>query len=177
MFPEKFLFCTDMIGSIAWPSPASRLHIDDCFEIHNENFVICCNQITKIFCTRYGFANTFFARSPFDFLSSGRSRNFGLSGSEYEHSVYPNPHFSQALAQKIIHEKNWRVSLCLQELCHPQDFLCSHSSMLEFNKSHRSRSGSSFLFGLGFLVDLVNNSSEVSEGVRVSPFLPFHMFT
>ena len=35
VFPEKFLFCTDMLGSIAWPSPASRLDIDDCFEIRN----------------------------------------------------------------------------------------------------------------------------------------------
>ena len=23
----------------------------------------------------------------------------------------------------MIHEKNWRVSLCVQELCHPQDVL------------------------------------------------------
>ena len=23
----------------------------------------------------------------------------------------------------MVHEKNWRVSLCVQELCHPQDFL------------------------------------------------------
>ena len=35
VFPEKFLFCTDMPGSIGWPVPAPRLHIDDCFEIHN----------------------------------------------------------------------------------------------------------------------------------------------
>ena len=35
----------------------------------------------------------------------------------------PNPHFSQVQALKMVHEKNWRVSLCVQELCHPQDFL------------------------------------------------------
>ena len=23
----------------------------------------------------------------------------------------------------MVHEKNWRVSLCVQELCHPLDFL------------------------------------------------------
>ena len=34
-FPVKFLFYTDTTGSIEWPSPAPRLHIDDCFEIHN----------------------------------------------------------------------------------------------------------------------------------------------
>ena len=62
-----------------------------------------------------------FCTGPFWFWSSGRSRNFGLSGSEYKHCVYPNPHFSQVL--KIIHEKNLRVSPCVQELCHPQDSL------------------------------------------------------
>ena len=54
-------------------------------------------------------------------LSSGRSRSVGLEGSEYKHWVYPSPHFSWAL--KIIHEMNSRVSLCVQELCHPRDFL------------------------------------------------------
>ena len=28
-------FCTDTTGSIEWLSLAARLHIDDCFEIHN----------------------------------------------------------------------------------------------------------------------------------------------
>ena len=32
-FPEKFWFCTDTTGSIGWPSPAPRLHFDDCFKI------------------------------------------------------------------------------------------------------------------------------------------------
>ena len=35
VFPEKFLFCTHMLGSIGWPSPAPRWHIDDYFEIYN----------------------------------------------------------------------------------------------------------------------------------------------
>ena len=35
VFPEKFLFCTDTTGSIGWPSPAPRLHVDDRFEIRN----------------------------------------------------------------------------------------------------------------------------------------------
>ena len=34
-FLVKFLFCTDTTGSIESPSPAPRLHIGDCFEIHN----------------------------------------------------------------------------------------------------------------------------------------------
>ena len=34
-------FCTDTTGSIGWPSPAPRLHIDDCFEIHNFHWELC----------------------------------------------------------------------------------------------------------------------------------------
>ena len=34
VFLENFLFCADTNGSIEWPSPAPRLHIDDGFEIH-----------------------------------------------------------------------------------------------------------------------------------------------
>ena len=34
-FLVKFWSCTDMPGSIEWPSPAPRLQIDDCFEIRN----------------------------------------------------------------------------------------------------------------------------------------------
>ena len=34
-FPAKLLFCTDVTESIGWASPAPRLQIDDCFEIHN----------------------------------------------------------------------------------------------------------------------------------------------
>ena len=55
--------------TIEWLSPAPRLHIGDCsrFTTFTENLVICCNQITKIFCTRYGSAIASSARSPFDF--------------------------------------------------------------------------------------------------------------
>ena len=35
VFPEKFVFCTDMPGSIEWLSLAQRLRIGDCFEIRN----------------------------------------------------------------------------------------------------------------------------------------------
>ena len=37
------------------------------FTTFSENFVICCNQVTKIFCTRYDSANTSSARGPCDF--------------------------------------------------------------------------------------------------------------
>ena len=37
------------------------------FTTFTENFVICCFQVTKIFCTRYGSANASSARGPCDF--------------------------------------------------------------------------------------------------------------
>ena len=37
------------------------------FTSFTENFVICCNQVTKIFCTRYGSANTSSARGSCNF--------------------------------------------------------------------------------------------------------------
>ena len=36
------------------------------FTTFAENFVICCNQVTKIFCARYDSANTSSARGPCD---------------------------------------------------------------------------------------------------------------
>ena len=37
------------------------------FTTFTENFVICCNQITRFFCTRYDSANASSARGPYDF--------------------------------------------------------------------------------------------------------------
>ena len=57
-------------ASIGWLNPAPRVHIDDCFEIHNLHWELCdrcCNQINKIFCTKYDFASTSSARSPSNF--------------------------------------------------------------------------------------------------------------
>ena len=34
-------FCTDTTGSIGWPNPAPRLHIDDYFEIHILHWELC----------------------------------------------------------------------------------------------------------------------------------------
>ena len=51
---------------------------------------------------------------------------------DMKNCVYPNPHFSWAL--KMVHEKNLRVSLCVQDLFHPQDYLWilgNHSGMSE----------------------------------------------
>ena len=53
------------------------------------------------------------------------------------------------------------MSLCVQKLCHPRVFClnsCSHSGISEQNESPSSFSGSSFLFGFGIFVGLVNGS-------------------
>ena len=66
---EVFVY-TDTTGSIGWPSPAPRLHIDDCFEIHNlhwESLWSAVIEVTKIFCTRYGSANASSARGTCNF--------------------------------------------------------------------------------------------------------------
>ena len=67
---------------------------------------------------------------------------------------------------KKLHEKNSRVSLCVQELCHPQDSLW----ILATIPVRRNNTGLpvpvrdfSFLLGLVILVGLFNNSSYVSE--------------
>ena len=56
VFPGKFLFCTGMTASIGWPSPAPRLHIDDCFEIHN--FQDCNHWVAKS-CTTTAYRRLF----------------------------------------------------------------------------------------------------------------------
>ena len=67
VFPEKFLFCTELD-----PLGGQVLHhgcismIVSRFTTFTQKFVICCNQITKIFCTRYDFANTSSAWGPRD---------------------------------------------------------------------------------------------------------------
>ena len=66
---EVFVFARIRLG----PLSGQVLH-HDCISVivsrcttFTENFVICCNQITKICCTKYDSANTSSARSPCDF--------------------------------------------------------------------------------------------------------------
>ena len=63
---KKNLICKGMIVSTLLPSPAPRLHIHDCFEIttFTEYFVICKNQITKIFRFGHDCTSTSSARNP-----------------------------------------------------------------------------------------------------------------
>ena len=54
-----------MVVSIEWLNLVPRLRIGRCFEIRiRENYVICCNQVTKIICTRYRILSAFPAKSP-----------------------------------------------------------------------------------------------------------------
>ena len=64
------------------------------FTTFTENFVIGCNRITNIFCTRYGFAIACSARGSCNFGPLADVAIFGFWGSEYKHCVYPNQHFS-----------------------------------------------------------------------------------
>ena len=107
-----------------------------------------------------------FCTEPLWFWSCGRSRNFGLSESECKHCAYPNLHFSQAQAIKMIHERTcvW-VSVFRNSVIHKMfsEFL---QIFWYFGMARVSPFliGSSFLFGFGFLVGLVNScSSEISE--------------
>ena len=93
------------------------------FTTFPDNFVICCYQVTKIFCTRYGSATASSARGPCDFSPL----------TDLANSVFGEMSFNTVLTQirtsrmrgllKILHEKNWRGSLCVQELFHPKDSL------------------------------------------------------
>ena len=123
VFPAKFLFCTETTGSIGWPRPAPRLHIDDCFEIHNFHWEFCDLLLSshQNFLHEVRLRHCVFCTGPMWYWSFYRSRNFGLWGNEYKHCAYP--HVSWIWALKMVHEKNWRVSLCVQELYHPQDSL------------------------------------------------------
>ena len=93
------------------------------FTTFTENFVICCYQVTKNFCTKYGSAIASSARGPCNFgpltdLAISVFREVSIN------TVFTQIHTSRRRgALKMVHEKNWRVSLCVQELCLPRDFL------------------------------------------------------
>ena len=92
------------------------------FTTFTENFVICCYQVTKIFCTRYGSAIASSAQGPCNFgpltdLAISVFREMSCN------TVFTQILTSRGWALQILHEKNWRVSLCVQELCHPPNFL------------------------------------------------------
>ena len=63
---EVFVFtriCLDPLGGQVLHHDCISMIVSR-FTIFTEKFVICCNQLTKIFCTRYGFAFASSARGP-----------------------------------------------------------------------------------------------------------------
>ena len=126
------------------------------FTSFTENWVICCHQITKVFCTKYGSANASSAR---DSCNVGLPTDLAIS--IFWEVRMGDPLFSKAWAQKTVHEKIWRVSFCVQELYHPREFFWILAVILGFrNKTCLTVliRGLRFLFGFGFLLDLVNGS-------------------
>ena len=89
------------------------------FAIVVEDLVICCDQITKIFSTRYGSAIASSARSPWNF---GPLTDLTISvfrRSECKHCVYPNLHFSQAYSLKwFMRRTGVRVSVFRNSVIH-----------------------------------------------------------
>ena len=83
--PEKFRFYTDMIVSIEWLNLLPRLGVSvivSRFTSFTENFVICCCQLTKVFCSRHCITSAFPARSLCNFGSLAHFAVSVLSGIE-----------------------------------------------------------------------------------------------
>ena len=93
-FPVKFLFCTDALGSIGWPSPAPCLHIWWLFRDLQLSLRTLWSAVVKspnISARGAGSAQCVFCAGLLWFWSSGRSRNFGPWGNKYKHCAYTNP--------------------------------------------------------------------------------------
>ena len=124
-------------------------------------FVICCNEITKIFCTKYGSANASSARGPCDFCPLTDISQF-RSLEKWEKTLcLPKSTLLVGVGTK---DGSWEELACESLRSGTPSSTrfslnsCSHSGISEQNGSHRSNSWSSFLFGFGFLVGLVNGS-------------------
>ena len=130
------------------------------FTTFTENFVICCNQITRIFCTRYGSANASSARGPHDVgpladLAISVFREVSIN------TVLPKSTLLVGVGSK---DGSWEELACESQRSRTLSYTrfslnsCSHSGMSEYNGSHRSISWSSFLYDFELLVRLVNGS-------------------
>ena len=123
--PLRFLrsFCFTWVW--LYPLCCQVLHhdcismIDSRFTTFTENFVIGCDQITKkknlhevrlcqyVFCT-----------GALWFWSSGRSRNFSLSGSEYKNTVLTQIHTSHRLQRWFMRRSRVWVSVFRNSVIH-----------------------------------------------------------
>ena len=120
------------------------------FTTFTENFVICCYQVTKIFCTKYDSTNTFSA-GPLADLATSVLRE-----------VSPKCSLLVDVGSK---DGSWEELTCESRcsgtlsstwfsLCS-----CSHSGMSEHKGSPQSKAWYSLLFGFGFVVGLGDNGS------------------
>ena len=122
------------------------------FTTFTENCVICCSQITKIFCTRYGSANASSARGSV-ILVLWQISQFRSLGKWVKTLCLPK---SSLVADEGSKDSSWEElaceSLCSGTLSSTRFSLnyCSHSGISEHNGSLRSILWSSFLFGLLF---------------------------
>ena len=163
----KFWFCTDTPGSSGWPSPAPRLHIDDCFEIHNFHRQLCdllLSNSPKIFCTKYGSANASSARGPCEKKTLRLPKSTLLEDVGSRDSSW---------------EEQACESLCSGTLSATRFSLnsCSHSGMAEHNGSLRSKSWSSFLLGWDFWLAWSTGLSVLSfQHVRLTQILDRNLF-
>ena len=87
----KFLFCTDPTGSIGWPSPAPRLRIDDCFEMHILHWVLCDLLLSshQSFQHEVQLRHCVFCTKPFVILVFWQTSQFRSFGKWEKHCVYP----------------------------------------------------------------------------------------
>ena len=115
------------------------------FAIVTEDFVICCYQDIKIFCTRYGSAIASYAR--------GSCSNFGphtdLAISVFR-EVSKNVVYSVPLlpaAPKAIHEKNWKHVDFLEHFHQPIHPGTPVANRAHFANSPLCNSSSSFFLG------------------------------
>ena len=123
--------------------------------------MVCCNQVTEVVSTRYGFAFASSARSPCNFgpLADLAISVFG--------KMSMNIVFTQILtslvrsALKRLHEKNWRESLPCIGISSSTKFSlnsCNHSGISELSERNGFPRAIvvSFLLGFWGLVGLVS---------------------
>ena len=130
------------------------------FTTFTENFVICCYQVTKIFCTRYGSANASTARGSCD---CGLFKDLAIF---VFREVSTNTVFTQIRTSRRRGLSRWFMRRLACESLHSGTLSstrfslnsCSRSGFSEHNGSPGSNSGSAFLFGFGFGAGLVNAS-------------------
>ena len=125
--------------------------------------MICCYQVTKSSCTKYGSASASSAWGPRNFCPF-TDLEISVFREMSTNTAYPNPHVSCMWALKILREKNWRVSLCSGTPSSTKFSLnsCSHSGISELARPESADNGShlSILFPFcfwKFLVGLVHN--------------------